>query len=160
MVKSKSLFYMRRHIASDPNEGYIPRFLNFCALFSYRIEYAPRNCRRESVMQPLRVFYWDIYAKYLGCMPSGDGKGVNLFVADSGRGIPQDQLSRIFDRFYKIDSFIQGAGLGLPVCKTLAEGLGGMIRVRSHPGGGGRVFHYFFPRILQRSSVPTTRNNN
>ena len=61
----KFLFYMRRHIASEPNEGYIPRFLSFCALFSHRMEHAPRNCRRESVMQLLRVFYWDIYAKYL-----------------------------------------------------------------------------------------------
>lgn len=59
------LFYMRRHIASEPNEGYIRRFLSFCDLLCYRAEHAPRNCRRESIMQLLRVYYWDVYAAYL-----------------------------------------------------------------------------------------------
>lgn len=58
-------FHMRRHIASDPDDGYIPRFLNFCDLLAYRAENSPPLCRRESVMQLLRVFYWDIYAVYI-----------------------------------------------------------------------------------------------
>lgn len=58
-------FYMRTHVASEPREEYVGRFLNFCDLLAYRAENAPAICRRESVMQLLRVFYWDIYAIYL-----------------------------------------------------------------------------------------------
>ena len=72
----------------------------------------------------------------LGCKLSSDGRSVRLFVADTGRGIPEDQADRIFDRFYKIDSFVQGAGLGLSICKTIAERLGGTIAVSSRPNEG------------------------
>lgn len=74
----------------------------------------------------------------LGYIPSNGGESVCLFVADSGRGIPADQISQIFERFYKVDSFTQGAGLGLSICKTLVEGIGGTINVSSHPGKGSR----------------------
>lgn len=74
----------------------------------------------------------------LGCSLSGDGTGVRLFVADTGCGIPADRTEKIFDRFYKIDSFKQGAGLGLAVCKTIMEGIGGRIVVSSQPGKGSR----------------------
>lgn len=58
-------FYMHNHFASQPNESIIPRFLNYCDLLAYRMEWAPQNCRRESIMQLLRVFYWDVYVGYL-----------------------------------------------------------------------------------------------
>lgn len=58
-------FYMCKNIASKPEAGNIRRFLSFCDLLSYRVRYAPPNCRRESVMQLLRVFYWDVYAAYV-----------------------------------------------------------------------------------------------
>jgi len=58
-------FYMRTHVASEPREEYVGRFLNFCDLLAYRAENAPAICCRESVMQLLRVFYWDIYSIYL-----------------------------------------------------------------------------------------------
>ena len=74
----------------------------------------------------------------LGCSQSGDGSGVRLFISDTGCGIPADSTERIFDRFYKIDAFKQGAGLGLAVCKTIIEGIGGRIAVSSRPGKGSR----------------------
>ena len=74
----------------------------------------------------------------LGCSQSGDGSGVRLFIADTGCGIPADSTEKIFDRFYKIDAFKQGAGLGLAVCKTIIEGIGGRIAVSSRPGKGSR----------------------
>ena len=58
-------FYMRKHFISEPDEGNIERFIHYCGLLDYRAKYAPQNCRRESVMQLLRVFYWDVYAHYL-----------------------------------------------------------------------------------------------
>lgn len=74
----------------------------------------------------------------LGFTLPSDGKSVRLFVADTGRGIPADLTEKIFERFYKIDSFMQGAGLGLSVCKTIVEGLGGTIGVSSRPKAGSR----------------------
>lgn len=71
-------------------------------------------------------------------IPPGDSTGVLLFVADTGCGIPADSTEKIFDRFYKIDSFKQEAGLGLSVCKTIIEGIGGRITVSSQPGKGSR----------------------
>lgn len=59
------LFYMRRHIVSKASPDHIRRFLNFCDLLSYRAKNAPQNCRRESIMQLLRVYYWDVYTVYL-----------------------------------------------------------------------------------------------
>ena len=74
----------------------------------------------------------------LGYSLTGDGKEVRIFVTDTGCGIPSDMTEKVFDRFYKIDSFKQGAGLGLSVCKTIIEGMGGRIAVSSQPGKGSR----------------------
>ena len=61
-----------------------------------------------------------------------------IYVTDTGCGIPSDQYKKVFERFYKIDSFVQGAGLGLSVCKTIVEGLGGTINVYSQLKEGSR----------------------
>lgn len=74
----------------------------------------------------------------LGCTLIGKADGVRLFVADTGEGISQQELGKIFDRFYKIDTFKQGAGLGLSVCKTILEGMDGQITVSSQLGKGSR----------------------
>lgn len=58
-------FYMRRHIVSQPTEGNIGRFLNFCDLLEYRTNYGFSIGYRESIMQLLRVYYWDVYAFYI-----------------------------------------------------------------------------------------------
>lgn len=60
---------------------------------------------------------------------SADGQSFHLTVADTGIGIPADHRERIFDRFYQIDSFVPGAGLGLSLCRIIAHRLGGFIRV-------------------------------
>lgn len=65
---------------------------------------------------------------------------VTVTVADSGPGIPADQLARVFDRFYRgaqaRDS--RGSGLGLPIARQLAESMGGTLRGEARPGGGAR----------------------
>lgn len=58
-------FYMSRHISSRVLEDNASRFLGFCEYLKHRAEFAPELCRRESVMQLLRVFYWDHYAHYI-----------------------------------------------------------------------------------------------
>ena len=48
-----------------------------------------------------------------------DHQSVRIGVKDTGRGIPQNMLEKIFERFEKLDSFAQGAGLGLSICKLI-----------------------------------------
>jgi hypothetical protein len=61
-------------------------------------------------------------------------------VSDQGLGIPLQQQTRIFERFYRVDGArtrsIGGSGLGLAIVKTLVEGMGGTVTVRSRPGEG------------------------
>ena len=61
---------------------------------------------------------------------------VELFVSDTGSGIPKDKLSLIFNRFEKLNDSIQGTGLGLYICKSLVDRLGGKIEVSSELGKG------------------------
>ncbi|MEY8705966.1 ABC transporter substrate binding protein [Bacteroides faecichinchillae] len=61
-----------------------------------------------------------------------------LFVEDTGVGITQEGIEHIFERFYKVDNFTQGAGLGLSICQTIVERLRGTISVSSEVGKGTR----------------------
>lgn len=69
---------------------------------------------------------------------------VVLYVADEGIGIPQPELPKIFDRFYRVDSSLRrsttGAGLGLFLCKAIIEAHDGEIWVRSEAGKGTTFF--------------------
>jgi signal transduction histidine kinase len=66
--------------------------------------------------------------------------GVEIEVADSGTGIPTEDLERIFERFARADACAgrppAGLGLGLAIVKTVAEAHGGSVRVRSEVGKG------------------------
>ncbi len=67
---------------------------------------------------------------------------LRIGVEDRGPGIPEEELPRIFERFYRLDKArsrkLGGAGLGLPIAKTIAEAHGGRVRVQSRPGAGSR----------------------
>ena len=65
-------------------------------------------------------------------------KTVEFTVEDTGCGIPEDQAEHIFERFVKLDSFKEGIGLGLPMCRTLARKLGGSVRLDTTYKGGAR----------------------
>jgi signal transduction histidine kinase len=69
-------------------------------------------------------------------------------VADEGIGIEPAQLSRIFDRFYQVDSAstrkVGGSGLGLSICKAIIEAHGGQIWAESEPGVGS-MFTFTVP---------------
>ena len=69
---------------------------------------------------------------------------VRLEVADSGRGIPDETLARVFDPFYTTKPVGRGTGLGLAICQSLIDRLGG--RITCHPGAGtGAVFVIHLP---------------
>ena len=65
-----------------------------------------------------------------------DHQSVRIGVKDTGRGIPQNMLEKIFERFEKLDSFAQGAGLGLSICKLIVEKMNVRVLVDSQLGIG------------------------
>ena len=71
---------------------------------------------------------------------------VEMYVEDTGIGLTDEDIEKIFTRFYKKDEFIQGTGLGLPICQVIANRLGCTIKVKSEIGKGSR-FSVFFQTV-------------
>jgi len=67
-----------------------------------------------------------------------EGKAV-IEVMDNGPGIPEEELSRVFQRFYSVSSGGAGTGLGLSIVKRLVEAHGGTVRLEPRSGGGLRA---------------------
>src|SRR5439155_20254724 len=72
-------------------------------------------------------------------LAAAEGQAV-LTVADTGSGIPEEDQPRVFERFFRVDQARSrasgGCGLGLAICKSLAEAHGGSIGFTSRPGLG------------------------
>ena len=83
-----------------------------------------------------RKFTQKGYIHFGYTLDNRNADSVQIFVEDTGSGIPQECLNEIFDRFYKVDTFKQGTGLGLSICKTIVEHLQGDISVKSEIGKG------------------------
>ena len=64
---------------------------------------------------------------------------LELRFTDTGPGIPQEDLSRIFDPFYTTKEPGRGTGLGLSVCYRIVEGLDGSIRAENSPDHGATI---------------------
>ena len=71
--------------------------------------------------------------------------GLYMFCEDTGAGIPIDKQKIVFDRFVKLDEFVQGTGMGLAICKSIAECCGGKIGVNSEGAGKGSTFWLWIP---------------
>ena len=82
------------------------------------------NALKNTVQGHIEVYY------------ETDTDGIRISVSDTGCGIPPDKLEMIFERFEKVDSFAQGAGLGLSICKSIVEKMNGVITVDSTMGVG------------------------
>lgn len=104
------------------------------------------------VKQALRVIV-DNALKYTG-VPGAisiklarEGRSAVVSVRDSGIGIPEKDLSNIFDRFFRVDTARErnkgGHGLGLSIARIIVLRHGGKIRVASKPGEGTTFFIYF-----------------
>jgi two-component system phosphate regulon sensor histidine kinase PhoR len=78
-----------------------------------------------------------------------DSKDIQLSVEDNGIGIPKEDLSRIFERFYRVDKGrskeLGGTGLGLSIVKHLVQAHGGRVWVESQPGKGS-IFYFTLPK--------------
>ena len=72
--------------------------------------------------------------------------GTALFsVTDTGCGIPPEKQHLIFERFEKLNDFVQGSGLGLSICKNIIEKMKGRIGVESEGKGKGSTFWFTVP---------------
>ena len=91
-----------------------------------------------------------------------DADGIWIGVRDTGEGIPEEQLPRVFERFYRVDSSRSrlegGTGLGLAIVRHLTEAHGGKVRISSKPNEGTTVAA-FFPFAAGKSPVDNSERN-
>jgi signal transduction histidine kinase len=75
------------------------------------------------------------------------GQKWTISVADTGRGIPEDEIPKLFDKFYQVESHmtrsVGGTGLGLAIVKSIVDLHKGVIEVKSQPGKGSEFKIYF-----------------
>lgn len=83
------------------------------------------------------------------------GSDILIKVRDTGEGIPEEHLPHLFERFYRVDTArtrsTGGFGLGLPICRSIAEGHGGSIELKSEQGQGTEV------TVVLPASEPASR---
>jgi signal transduction histidine kinase len=93
---------------------------------------------------------------YIAARTRDEGETFEIRVADTGPGIPEDRLERIFEKFHQIDSAttrnFSGAGLGLYIVKTFVELLDGSISVESKIGAGS-VFTVRLPIKAEQTAA-------
>jgi two-component system, NtrC family, sensor kinase len=111
----------------------------------------------------LQQVFLNLFLNAKDAMPEGgrlriatsNGEGVSVVVADTGSGIPQEHIQRIYDPFFTTktaprESQGKGTGLGLSVTYGIIQEHAGKIRVESHPGEG-TTFYLDFP--MTRTAV-------
>lgn len=96
-------------------------------LLANAIRHAPRSTKVEVLIET------DIY-------------GVRVSVVDHGEGIPEAFVPRLFERFARAEHSSGGSGLGLSICESLCEGMGGRIW-HAPTVGGGATFFVWFPLL-------------
>ena len=72
-------------------------------------------------------------------------EGLYAYCEDTGAGILPESQTKIFDRFFKVDDFVQGTGLGLSICKAFTDACHGDIGVISEGKDKGSVFWMWIP---------------
>ena len=76
--------------------------------------------------------------------------GLLFYCEDTGAGIPLEKQASVFDRFVKLNDFVQGTGLGLSICRAIVEKCGGHIGVESEGEGHGSTFWFWIPREIKQ----------
>ena len=72
-----------------------------------------------------------------------EGQGIRVYVEDTGIGIAEEKRDKVFERFYKLNDFAQGTGLGMSICRAIIDATGGRIDVESEVGVGSTFWAWF-----------------
>jgi signal transduction histidine kinase len=127
------------HVLADPARiGHV-----FSNLLTNALKYTPPGGRVRISAEPLEKY-------------------VRFIVEDSGIGIPEEYLGRIFERFFRVPREKQpgGAGLGLAIAKEIVDAHGGTIAVESKPGEGSK-FTFTLERVPEETNqVQTAMSSN
>jgi PAS domain S-box-containing protein len=133
------------------------------------LRYDHGNCRVDAAMradsEKVRQILLNLLANAVKFTDAGgevsllcgaDVETVRMTVKDTGRGIPEQQLERVFDPFVQVDRHLtpmsqQGVGLGLAISRDLALGMGGSLEARSEVGVGSE-FTLTLPRARRGTS--------
>ena len=75
----------------------------------------------------------------------GEADGLLFYCEDTGAGIPKEKQASVFERFVKLNDFVQGTGLGLSICQAIADRCNGHIGVTSEGEGHGSTFWFWIP---------------
>ena len=109
-----------------------------------------------------RKFTQKGYIHFGYTLDNRNADSVQIFVEDTGSGIPQECLNEIFDRFYKVDTFKQGTGLGLSICKAIADATGGEVGFKSKANIGSEFWYIGYTDVeyVEKSEVADEDLNN
>src|SRR5205807_2402443 len=92
----------------------------------------------------------------VGARAVAESGAVEVFIADSGHGIPDENLRRIFDPFFTTREVGEGTGLGLSICYGIVRDHGGQIAVESRVGQG-TTFKVLLPACARGAAKEETR---
>lgn len=85
-----------------------------------------------------------------------DGGGLYIYCSDTGAGIKKEDQAKVFERFVKLNDFVQGTGLGLNITKAIVESCQGKIGVDSEGEGKGSTFWVWIPCPRKETSDQTS----
>ena len=81
----------------------------------------------------------------LACSLDENPGEVTFSVTDTGPGVPAEQAEKIFERFTKLNEFVQGTGLGLSICRDIAGKMGARVFLDTAYDKGGARFVFVLP---------------
>ncbi len=149
-IKSNRLLFNREPILlSDVIGGYINEVTPFEKHLSVQVDipkdlrlYADRNALHDIFINLLsNAFKFTASGGQVSIMATSKDQSILLKIADTGIGIPEDKLQKIFDEFYQVEGGKHGGtGLGLAIAKRLVEEHGGRIWAESHLGKGSTFY--------------------
>jgi two-component system NtrC family sensor kinase len=125
-----------------------------------KTEFAPSLPKIRASKNQLRQVFLNLVANARDAMPTGgtlkvrtsaDPENIAIELADTGMGIKEEHIKKIFDSFFTTKDSVKGVGLGLSVCYGFIKDHGGDVQVQSQPGEG-TAFTITFP-ILQETPV-------
>ena len=85
------------------------------------------------------------YERRLTLDEQGEADGLLFYCEDTGAGIPKEKQASVFERFVKLNDFVQGTGLGLSICQAITDRCNGHIGVTSEGEGHGSTFWMWIP---------------